>query len=108
MGELDRLRDLDERSYIVVSDGALFGNDSLEDIPPLLAGESDITDGVQEGERSEDFASGDLALVDRGAHTTGVDESTIAFTSSRNSVVIHCIGDLQIVSNRAPTLQVSR
>ena len=99
MGELDRLRDLDERCYIVVGDGTLSGSDSLEDIPPLLAGERDITDSVQEGECGEDFASGDLAFVDRGADTTGVDESTIDFTSGRNSVVIHGIGDLQIVSN---------
>ena len=102
MGELDRLRDLDERCYIVVGYGTLFGSDSLEDIPPLLAGESDITDGVQEGERGENVASGDLALVDRGADTTGVDESTVDFTSGRNSVIIHCIGDLQMVSNRPP------
>ena len=102
MGELERLRDLDERCYIVVGDGTLSGSDSLEDIPPLLAGESDITDGVQEGKRGENFASSDLALVDRGADTTSIDESTINFTSGGNSVVIHGIGDLQMVSNRAP------
>jgi hypothetical protein len=102
MGEFDRLRDLNERCDIVVGDSTLLGSDSLEDIPPLLAGESDITDGVQEGERGENFSSGDLALVDRSADTTGVDESTIDFASSRNSVVIHGIGDLQTVSNRPP------
>lgn len=102
MGELDRLRDLDERRYIVVGDGTLSRSDSLEDIPPLLAGERDITDGIQEGECGENFASGDRAFVDWGTDTTGVDESTIDFTSGRNSVVIHGIGDLKMASNRAP------
>jgi len=102
MGKFDCLRDLDERCDVVVGDGTLPGSDSLEDIPPLLAGESDITDCVQEGECSEDFALGDLALVNRSADTTSIDESTIDFASSRDTVVIHGIGDLQMVSNRAP------
>jgi len=93
---------LDERCDIVVGDGTLPGSDSLEDIPPLLARESNIADGVQERESGENFSSGDLALVDRSADTTGVDESTIDFASSRNSVVIHGICDLRTVSNRAP------
>ena len=95
MGDFDRLRDLDERCDIVVGDLTLPGSDSLEDIPPLLAGETYITDGVQEGEGSENLPSGDLALVDRSTDTTGVDDSTIDFAPGRNSVVIHGIGDLQ-------------
>jgi hypothetical protein len=97
MGEFDRFRDLDEGCDIVVGDGTLPGSDSFEDVPPLLTRESDITNSIQEGERGKNFASSDLAHVDRSADTTSVDESTIDFAPGRNTVVIHRIGDLQVV-----------
>lgn len=85
--DLDVVGDLEpggDGAAVVLVDA---GDGAFEDGADFGSGKGDLHDGVAEGERGEDTATGDVAGLDGGTDTASVDESEVRALSEANGLV---------------------
>ncbi|CAH0038038.1 unnamed protein product [Clonostachys rhizophaga] len=88
-------RDLEPGADLLAVELVVRGDEALEDLAEVGAGEGELDHGVAEGEGRQDLAAGDVALVDGGADAARVVEGEVGLLVALGlvgAVFVHGVG----------------